>query len=96
VIKHHYILVKEGVVVVVIVHTIQKPKQHKKKHNVEKKSQSSYANDIRYTVNLEKKITIQQHKQHPYITVFFILFVWLDCDCILHYSFSDVVCLAGL
>ena len=31
-----------------------------------------------------------------YITVFLMLFVLLDCDFILHYSFSDVVCVAGL
>jgi hypothetical protein len=31
-----------------------------------------------------------------YITVFLMSFVSLDCDFILHYSFSDVVCLAGL
>jgi hypothetical protein len=31
-----------------------------------------------------------------YITVFLMLFVLLDCDFIVHYSFSDVVCVAGL
>ena len=29
-----------------------------------KKSQSNYTNNIRKTVNVEKKITIQQHKRH--------------------------------